>query len=357
MAYIFEDGFDNLGDAYKLLAGYPWDTINGNGGTTSASVVRFAPPAGTPGGSVNMTNGNSGWIRKNLVGNPATVYFGFGFKLSNLPGSTHGDICDLWDSGTAQVGLAVDSNGCMQFYRSAFSGTAIGAITAAGTIQAGVWYGVKIGVTISSSGGTVVAYLNGSPTPIIQSSGLNTQASAHAYATQVSLGSIDNGQFNNVWYDDFWCFDNTGSYQNAIPAGDPRIITKMPSGVGHYTGLWTPNGAATGWQCNDSTPPSLTKYVSDNNPGDSDSYLSPVVGLSVAPISVTVRQSVTKDDSNVHTASALVRSAGVDGVGTAFSVNSSYTFVDTPFPLDPSTGSPWTAGSADLAEIGIIEVS
>ena len=131
----------------------------------------------------------------------------------------------------------------------------------------------------------------------------------------------------------------------------------MPSGVGHYSGLWTPNGAATGWQCNDGTPPSLTKYVADNNPGDSDSYTVPVVGLSVAPLSVVVRQSIYKDDSSTHTASALLRSAGVDGVGAAFSVNSSPTFVDTPYPSDPSTGQPFTAGAADSCEIGVVEVS
>lgn len=359
MARQFDDGFDIYGNATAFVAGYPWDTVSGPVVSSTAD-GRFAPPAGLPGGCASTPQNN--WIRKNLVGNQATLIVGFGFKAAALPGSGQAGILDFWDSGNFQLNLAVTAAGALQFWRG--NGLApggggqplsvqVGATSPNGTIQPNVWYGIIVVVTFNGSTGSVAIYLNGSATALISSSGLNTAPSGNAWANMVSIGNINNNMSSK--YDDFFCWDSTGAVNNAAPLTDVRIITKVPSQAGNYTN-WTPNGLASNWQNVSQMPPNVADYNANNTPGTKDSYGVPSAGLALSPLSVTVRASLWRDDGLTHTPSLMVRSAGTDGVGAALpALGSSPAIFDTQFVNDPATGAPWTAAAADAAEIGVVE--
>jgi len=352
MAYQFADPFDTYGNNYTLLAGYPWDALSSAGVATVINTdFRFTPPGTLPGGCCGITIGN--YLRKNLSGSPATVLILVGIKLLTLPSSSVGDIVMLWDTGTQQVCLAVTPNGALQFYRGNVA-NAIGAITPNGTIQANVWYGLAIAVTVNGSTGSVQLFINGSQVAAINSTGLNTQATGNAQATQVSIGNSNN-TVGTIRYDDFFCMDTTGAFLNALPAYDPRIFTKMPSAPGNYTN-WTPVGLGANWQNASQQPPSASDYNGNNVGGTKDSYVTQSAGLASAPFAVIVRASLERDDGGAHTPSLLIRSGGVDGVSSALpALGSSYVFYDYVPQNDPNTVLPWTGPNADAAQPGVVE--
>jgi hypothetical protein len=353
MAYQFSDGFDNYGNAYTLTAGYPWSTLSATPNTVITSDFRFAPPSPLPGGCMSCIASNQNFVRANLSGSQPTLIAGFGFKSLTLPG-VNNDIFALWDSGTIQCTLNLNSAGVLQFTRGI--GTTIGTASPSGTIVANTWYGIQVQVTINGSTGAVACYLNGSVTPVITASGLNTQSTGNASANQVSIGSSGGGGTQPAFhFDDFFCFDTTGTTQNALLGGDCRILTKMPASAGNYTN-WTPNGLANNFSNAAVQPPSVADYNSNNTGGTKDSYTMQNAGLAVAPYFVVARASLERDDAGTHTPSLFVRSSSVDSPGVVTpTLTSSYVFYDAVFATDPATGLAWTGPGADDAQVGVIE--
>lgn len=366
MAYQFGDGFDNYGNSYALIAGYPWDYLGQQGsgsqhaGTSNTSTAdyRFAPPGSLPGGCVIVNQNN--FLRKNLVGTPGTLYFTFAFKLTTLPESGVGGIFDFWDNGNYQCCLTVSSTGALQFYRGnglppggGGSGlqTAIGTASAGGTVTNGVWYGVNLAITISTTVGSHNIILNGNS--VLSNSSLNNSGTGNAYATQVSLGTTN---YSACKYDDFCCWDNTGAFFNSALSGDSRIFTKLTSGAGQYTN-WTPtNPTNVNWSNVNTLPPSATKYNSNNTVTTKDSYAVQSAGLSVAPYLVWARASLDMNDAGPHTPSLFMRSGSTDSAGVATAaLTSGFLFYDAVFQNDPATSSPWAGAAADAAQVGIIE--
>lgn len=363
MAYQFADGFDNYGNAYVLTNGYPWDLVQNV--TTSTADFRFTPPGSLPGGCAVCASGTQNLVRKNLSSNQATIIAGFGVKFPALPAAGVTDFFDLWDVGGSQCCLTVNSSGALQFYRGnnsplggGFAPTtaAIGSITANGTVAPNVWYGMAVQITVGAgTAGSVALYLNGSSTPIINSTGLNNSGSGNAYANQVSIGPSVTTLGNTTKYDDFYCFDGSGSSLNASLLGDARILTKMPSGAGTYTN-WTPTGLATNWQNAAVQPPSLADYNANNVAATKDSYATQLASLAVPPYFVVARASMERDDAGPHTPSLFVRSGSVDAVGVVTpALSAGYLFYDAVFRTDPSTGLVWTGPGADNAQVGVIE--
>ncbi len=358
MGYQFADPFDQYGNNYTLLAGYPWDTLSSAGVATVLNTdFRFTPPGSLPGGCCSVTQGN--WIRKNLgsfqgsLSTPATVFLLGGFKLANLPASSPGDIFMFWDTGVQQLCLAVTPNGALQFYRGNVA-NAIGAITPNGTIQANVWYGAAIAVTVNGSTGSVQLFLNGSGVAAINSTGLNTQATGSPQISQVSIGNSNNN-VGVIKYDDFLVYDTAGTFLNALPGYDPRFFTKLPTSAGNYTN-WTPAGLGANWQNASQQPPSTADYNANNVGGTKDSYVTASAGLASTPFAVIVRASLERDDAGPHTPSLLMRSGGVDGTSAALpALGSSYVFYDYVPQNDPNTVLPWTGPNVDAAQLGVVE--
>lgn len=358
MAYQFADGFDNYGSAYTLTAGYPYSAFSPGGPQTVITTdFRFASPGSLPAGCLNCASGGQNWVKLNLNSSQATFIAGFGFKALTLP-SGNNDILDFWDTGTGQVALALNSSGQLQFYRwsgSTTLSTAIGPLSASNTIAANTWYGIQIQVTFNSSSGAVSCFINGSSTPAITATGLNTQNSGNASANQISLGSNAGTAQPGFRFDDFYCLDTTGPTLNALLGGDARILTKMPASAGQYTN-WTPNGLASNWQNTAVQPPSTSDFNANNVGGTKDSYTMQSASLAVPPYFVVARASMERDDAGPHTPSIFVRSNAVDSPGTVMpALSASYLFYDAVFATDPSTGVAWTGPGADNAQVGVIE--
>lgn len=356
MAYQFADGFDNFGNSYTYTSGYPWTTVITTGGTVSTTTanVRFAAPGGLSSGAISIPAG-SGLIT-NLSGTPSTLIVGVGIYANALPASGYYNLLTFLDTGTAQCSLTLNANGALQFVRG-LTTALIGTASPNGTIIPNTWYGYAIQITFSGSVGTASVYLNGAATPVINTTALNNIVTANSYATQVRLANTSSGTGSSsaIVADDFYCFDSTGGFLNALVGGDARIVTKIPSSAGAYTN-WTPNGLGLNFQNVAVQPPSLADYNANNTATTKDSYVTQSAGLAVAPYFVMVRASLERDDAGPHTPSLFVRSSSTDSAGVVTpALTSSYVFYDAIFQNDPATSTTWTGPGADNAQIGIIE--
>lgn len=347
MAYHLWDGFDNYNGSNEL-----WPSI-GPTVAYSSAYARFTAPSGLLGQGMKITgSGSKAW---NMSSNQATMIFGFPLQVEQL-GS--GPIMFFLDGSTVQCSLWLQSNGAIELVLS--YGGAVIAATGPGLFTPGVWHWLDIEITINNASGAIAVYLD-SPAgaaAILNDTGLNTRSTANNYMNAFRIGDM-NAVFVASYWDDFHAHDISGSAPNAI-LGDSRIYTKKASGAGYATN-WTPNGASANWQCIDDSPPDGdTTYNSSNTPGTIDGYTVPTAGFTVAPNGVVRRSYVRRDDAGPHTFQNGIRSGSTNGLGTAFSVPSSYAWTDcgTCYVNDPATGSPWAnASAADAASMVIDETS
>jgi hypothetical protein len=341
MAFQFTDGFDayaNASELYEFVTG----TIS-----YSSAYARFAPPAGLPGQGIKIAS-NGAYVRKNMQSNQQTFIIKLAVNFAGLGGSsTVGNpFFAVWDNGGIQWSLVVFPSGSIGIINSNIN--AIQIQTGPGVIATGLWYGIEIAVEINGTSSTAQVWLNGFQ--IFNATGLHCQATANAYGNQVSYGDINDNGLTNMMIDDVRVWDNTGSTQNAAIGTDSRLVTKLPSGAGAFTGF-TPNGASANWQCVDDNPPDGdTTYVSSTTAGTDDAYTVPSAGFTAAPVMVVAQAYARKDDSAPRTLEVGVSSSGSTASGASAVMGSSYAFVQGCVPDDPHTSALWTAAGADAAQ-------
>lgn len=345
MGFLFDDGFDDYTDAtqeYEV-------TVAPASVLYAGTWARFTPPSGLPGQGIKMQQNTM--LQKNLAVNAPRLIGGVAWNPSTVA-NNNSQITVWLDNGTYQLSLQQMASGGFQFFRGGANnaaGTAVGSPSAGGLLTSNSWYFIEWDITIDPSAGVAKLYLNGNPTPIINSTGLNTRNTANSFANQFQMVKQNVAGF---WlFDDLYLFDDQGTYCNAI-LGDQRIITKVPTGAGGLT-QWTPNGAGANWQCVDEIPPNDdTDYVSSNTAGNRDAYAVPTSGITAAPNFFVVKNRARKDDAATRVMKGLVRSSSAVAVGGGITLGSNYTNYRTLFENDPNTSAHWTGANADAAQIG-----
>lgn len=330
MAHIFSTGFGLTTTVADLFEGVG----TGGGGNIGAY--------GRNSGQGLRQTGNNSHARKNLGSTPNRVIFGFAVDLVSITDVNGSPLCGLWDAGTLQWAAVIKSDGTLSL-----TGYGVTAFT----LPFNTYTYLEFDVTIHNTTGAINVYVNG----VLQlaATGLNTRAgTGNNYATQCSLGYQGNGNTKDVYYDDFYILDTTGTALNAV-LGDVRIDALMPDGAGDST-QWTPS-AGSNYQCVDETPRNDdTDYVSSANIGDKDLYsiadLSVVAGA-IKAVVVTMR--ARKDDAGTRTVKAKVKHGGVEGNGADRGMSTSYAYSQDAFPTNPSTGSAWTIAEVNAAQVGV----
>lgn len=338
MAGQFVDTFDHYTDTttmYEQVLGTP---------VISNSYARFPTIVGFPNKGVKLAAG-SGRIRKNLKSNQGTLisFFTYG---GPLPSSAWNALLTFYDNGVWQASVGVTSTGAIVVYQGAGGSGVLQVSSALGLISSTLVpsYGIEVQMVVAAGGfGSVQVWLNGNQ--VINALGITTAQSGNNYANQVALGYVS-GTGTDIYSDYFRVWDSTGSYQNAPVAFDCRKLTKLPTGPGGLTG-WTANGAAANWQCvNENPPDDDTTYVSSSGL-NSDSYAMGSSGLVGVPSMICVKSRVRKDDGATRTLQIGVRSGTSNGLGSAYTMSSTYAWIDGFISVDPATGSPPTAAAAD----------
>jgi hypothetical protein len=350
MSLLFVDGFDHYATADITRK---WTStgvsFSGNAGIGS-SVVRYGAGAFFSNTSTTATDRK---LVKTLAAS-ATWVVGFAFRTSGLP-SAAGPIVGLFDVGTAQCDLRLNTDGTLSVTRN---GTSLTSGTSVTALSANTWYYIEWKVTIadSISASTCKVRINGVDA-ITVATGQDLKNTANSSANQLYLGHYTVTSAGNIWYyDDLYVCNTSGSVNNDF-LGDVRVETLYPSGAGNTT-QFTPS-AGSNYQCvDDADPDDDTTYVESGTVGHVDTYAFD--DLSASPTSVFGIQTVImarKTDGGSRTATPVVRSGGTDYDGTTFGLADTYTCDHQVWENDPDTAAAWTESGINAAEFGFEVVS
>ncbi len=326
MAIVMIEGWDHW-DPTQVQKG--WSA--GSGGVTQ--VGRFGGQAARSGTTTKTHQ---------LPSSYATIFVGFALRMSVIGSAT--DFFFIRASATNILRVSQDATGHLVIKNS--GGTTIA--TGGTVLVANGWTYIEIKLFINGASGTVEVHQNGS-TDIAS-----------------TVGNFGSSNADNVGYagitaqttdfDDLYVADTSGSAPRNTFLGDVRVATIYPTGAGNST-QWTPNGAASNWDCVDEVPPdSDTTYVSDSTPGHIDSYACSDIDGGATVYGVQTNLFARKDDAGTRQVAPLIRQSGTDYAGTTVTLASTYAFFSQLYNQDP-TAADWTPTTVNGDEFGVKEIA
>jgi len=233
LAYLFSDSFDFYNAVAQLST--RWDTVVG-----TWTLINTVVPFGT-GNSVQEGNANLCSLTKDWGSNEGTVFISIYHRGDN--GRAYGSYgwITLQDGATSQVSIVWQENGTLEVRNGSQTGTVLGSNVRA--IPMGVWESFQIKVVIGAAG-SVEIRKNGSTTPILNLTGVNTRTTANDRATRIQLGidTLVNNE-GDIYFDDLFVCSGSGAAPNDWP-GDPRAIRQPASSVVGSTSF-TPSATST----------------------------------------------------------------------------------------------------------------
>ncbi len=239
MTMLFMDSFDHYGSGdtgdANILDGVwaEWYTRDGAAGDYEGLVV---PSFGARTGNVCAFMGRSAVRRKVLPSGKTTLYMGFGIYFPTLPNANGDSWLSLRDTGnTALMSLYVNSDGSLTLANGENIASPI--VSSSGPVlTAGTWHHLEFKIVINATTGTIEVRKDGSTTPVINGTGLNTGSTAIAQFAFCQSLSVDKPTY---YIDDLVVFDSAGSYNNDF-IGDVRVATIFPNADDsfNWTGRW-----------------------------------------------------------------------------------------------------------------------
>lgn len=343
---------------------YTTGTINNwwFGGSNGFSVTNTQVAPGSQAGSFSLDNSSGGggnFVQSNNFGNKTRLILGFryyrarsdkyavaGFSVANQPGIGQTDTC---------VFIAANNLGT---YIVKGDGTILGS---GPIIPLNEWHHYEFDATFSTTGAaTLKLYIDGSPTAFISVTASNT---LYSYANFFQLGNTAPGghgyDSQGGYYQDAYCFDSTGGAPlNAALApqgyGAPKTAFAIPNGAGMTT-QWTPNGAASNWQCVNSIPPAGdVKYNAAATVGFIDFYTLSSFPAMATLLSAQASVFAREDDAGPRS----IQTGFSNGTTSGFSgadqyLGGSYQYFFQEFPTNPVTGLAWTPTDLATLQAGI----
>jgi|FreactTroBogLake_1042271.scaffolds.fasta_scaffold10363_2 hypothetical protein len=359
-AGVWSLGFDFLANG-TITPGGVLDYASGGGSlSVGAAYARFSIGKGL------LCSGGSAYIGKNLNSQVVSVYSGFGYSVSQLPGGGQlSAIFTAYDNSAAVVNatLALNSSGQLQFYQAGGltpSGvstptTAIGPLSTAGTIVAGAYYFVEVHIVPAASGGILECRVNG--TVVCTYSG-NTLIT-NPWTTTIFLGAGGGSSVNNS-FDDWYLSNALGPSPLNTYLGPGRVQTDIPTGDSATPGLnaWqATNPIGTDYGNCANIPPNSAEYNFSPTIDQRMSLSFPALSGYSSALFLNTWFSVEEDNTGTRGVTPIFRSNSVDQDGSAISLPTSYTYYSQASAIDPNTSNPWASGTITAAqncEIGLL---
>lgn len=214
------------------------------------------------------------------------------------------------------------------------------------------WTYIEGRVVIHASSGAVELRVNGSETPALNLSGVDTENYAGEGITQVCVGLYeDNNSFRGRCTD--FCVWTEGGEAPTGWIGECQVDTLLPTGAGSSTDFTA--SAGSNYQCVDEVPNNLgTDYVESSTDGDVDLYAMADLAEEPATIhAVAVAVSAAKTDAGSGSIKSVMKSGATTAESDALALsNGSYLRNVYARGVDPNTSSAWTASAVNALEAG-----
>jgi hypothetical protein len=361
MALIFMDGFDHYyhnnsgGTLYSgeadIFKKWTWWLSNTNDVALETG-PRYARPPGGMGLRAQNGNGARG-AYKVFSANYATfvvgtnLYFN-GFLPGNAPIVSVYDYASGVPGGTTQLDIRGDSNGHLTITRN---GTVLA--TSTNVVQANVWYHVELKATIHNTTGQYELRVNDSSTGWIPESSADKNTRGQSSNNYINAVGLSSGG-NEVWFDDFYFLDTTGSVANSF-IGTQKIVTIMPNAAGNSS-QWAGNYAANFVNVNGMVGDRDLTFNQSATAGHIDLFAFgdiPAGDISGIQHNIMARQ----DTGVARTIRPKVRLGGTNYNGTTVSLQGGYVYVTEPVTLNPADSQAWETADINGAEFGYELVS
>lgn len=297
----------------------------------------------------------------------STGIFGFAFSVSTFQEKCHlirfqsGGVEDSHN----QIAIGVNTDGTIfavsaadHFGSFLLGGTLLG--TSVSAINENIFHYGTIDYTIDPTGGVINVYLDGSLTPFLTLTGINTDPLGLGSINSIQLGRVGatgGPPTTVITYDDFYALDKTGPSPLNDQLGDVHVEMRLPPtlGVGDEQD-WNPvPGPNHSPMVNEPTPDDDVTYIEAETPGLTDTFPYLVLDETGGTIfGVLVKPCARKDDSGYKELEAVARIAGTDYVSATFGVPSLSSYRDFPllYTLNPATGVAWTVADVNAAQFG-----
>lgn len=356
---------DPGGEYYYSLgpsAGGVWGTLSGAYSCINNAAAGRASTYGLQllGGGIAGAN-----LKGNYAGAlcGAAIYLTPGFSFST-PAQVILAAYDLVGGGS-QVELRADGAGYLYFTRN---GNNLGAGNPSKSTNALVagsgWNYIEMKVVINGSTGSAEVRVNG--VVWLTLTGINTQNTANAYCNQIRFqGGLlqSGGSFGGVVYKDMYVAGDTGTGPYTTYLGDVTVAVFYPNGAG-VNSSWTPNGAASGWQCVDdgtshsgTWPDGDTTYISSATAGQISDFSKPALSLTGSILAVIVASYMRKDDAGSRSAANTLLSGGTESDGATQSLGNTYSYYFDVYEKDPHTSAAWSLTGFNSMTFGVKEIS
>jgi hypothetical protein len=312
-------------------------------------------------------------VTRVIPGSPVTtLWVGGYFRADGMP-SGGGGILDFRDPTHSQVVIALNGDGSLSAFCSAFygnadlhSGTFLG-VSSPGVVQDGTPFFLQVGVTVDPTVGAVTIIVDN--VTVLTLTGVATQNTSGFVApltttiTNVTIGSVNSGvSEGGGWYgptalylDDFWA--------TAGPLGDRKVISIFPTAQGTYDDA-TPSTPGDHFpMVNEAPEPDDPATYVTLGDGQRETYLFETFALasgeSVSAVLEVVDGRKTVEGPATVEGTMRVSGADYDGPDLALPTVSTGLWARRKrlWQNSPATGVPWAAATElNPPEAGIVEL-
>jgi hypothetical protein len=229
--------------------------------------------------------------------------------------------------------------------------------TALNSISQTGFYFIELQIKVAISIGAAAIRVNGQGVASFPDlTGIDTQASSNASVSGVSWSQISptNWQFDDVYFADGTT--GPGSYPNNSFLGDVRSSALFPisdSSVG-----WTPLANANWQEVSETAMDGDASYNFTATAGARDLFNFGALDIDVNQVlGLQMKIALRKEDAGARTVAPVLYIGGSYYVGTAVSVDVTYLYITTLWPINPHTSASWTAADVNALVAGYVVVT
>ncbi len=333
MALLWMDGFD-AGDCNAKGYVGSWQATGSSSPNTRYGTGRWAAIVAVG----NVT------VYKSLATPVNKIYTGFAWASNAINAAGSRPRMGIGGDGGGNTHLSITfNNGNVNLYRGDF---ATFITSATGNFAVNTFYFMEISATIHDTTGTCEIRINGNT--IINYTG-DTRNGGGSTIDKVFFTALSG---DNLYIDDFYICDDSGSAPHNNFLGDVRVYTMSPSAAGNST-QFTPSTGAN-YTTVDEIPYSTSDYVTAVAPTTKDTYTMSDLPASAATIfGVQTNVIAKKTDAGAISLKPIVRSGSTDYSGTTTSLSPTVATISDLRYQDPATSTAWTAGGVNAMETGM----
>lgn len=336
MTILYADGFEDA-----TLSDY---------GTTAFFTV--SATGGVGGGACVKSSSYVGYIAFGLPSS-TTVFFSVFINLDEISG--YGSLLEFFGSGDIYTSaLVATSDGKLNFY-SGSNNSPVGS-SSAGALPTNGYFSLQGKIVFHGSTGSVEVRKNGSSTPILNLTNIDTLPGSATSCVRLRLGGEHNGSntvnARPVKYDHLVIWDNQGSVNNDW-LGELRVDHYFPTADGDSSG-WTTSAGSTHWSLVDEAVASAGDYVTTSTLNAQDLYqISNMAHTPTSIQAVVLAAQAKKSDAGTREIALSIKSdtTTVQSANIALGLSSvKYTRI---IEKDPDGDVAWTKAAVDAMQIGV----